>query len=92
MGADIVVHSEGLESVTRRVPRRKLEQAAVVTGPTKLHAADVRVPDLRGGFSYLIAALAADGTSTVSNLGLISRGYERFVDKLAALGADFDLV
>jgi len=92
MGADIVVHSEGLESVTRRVPRRKLEQAAVITGPTKLKAADVRVPDLRGGFSYLIAALAADGTSTVSNLGLISRGYERFVDKLTDLGADFDLV
>jgi UDP-N-acetylglucosamine 1-carboxyvinyltransferase len=92
MGADIVVHSDGLESVTRRVPRRKLEQAAVVTGPTKLHAADVRVPDLRGGFSYLIAALAAEGTSTVSNLGLISRGYERFVEKLEALGADFDLV
>ena len=92
MGADIVVHSEGLESVTRRVPRRKLEQAAVITGPARLKAADVRVPDLRGGFSYLIAALAADGTSTVSNLGLISRGYERFVDKLAGLGADFDLV
>jgi UDP-N-acetylglucosamine 1-carboxyvinyltransferase len=92
MGADIVVHSDGLESVTRRVPRRKLEQAAVITGPTKLHAADVRVPDLRGGFSYLIAALAAEGTSTVSNLGLISRGYEHFVDKLTALGADFDLV
>ena len=92
MGADIVVHSDGLESVTRRVPRRKLEQAAVITGPTKLTAADVRVPDLRGGFSYLIAALAAEGTSTVSNLGLISRGYEHFVEKLAALGADFDLV
>jgi UDP-N-acetylglucosamine 1-carboxyvinyltransferase len=92
MGADIVVHSDGLESVTRRVPRRKLEQAAVITGPTKLHAADVRVPDLRGGFSYLIAALAAEGTSTVSNLGLISRGYEHFVEKLEALGADFDLV
>jgi UDP-N-acetylglucosamine 1-carboxyvinyltransferase len=92
MGADIVVHSDGLESVTRRVPRRKLEQAAVITGPTPLHAADVRVPDLRGGFSYLIAALAAEGTSTVSNLGLISRGYERFVQKLEDLGADFDLV
>jgi len=92
MGADIVVHSDGLESVTRRVPRRKLEQAAVITGPRKLHGADVRVPDLRGGFSYLIAALAAEGTSTVSNLGLISRGYERFIDKLAGLGADFDLV
>lgn len=91
MGADIVVHTDGLESLTRRVPRRKLEQAAVITGPTKLHAADVRIPDLRGGFSYLIAALTAEGTSTVTNLGIISRGYEHFVDKLTALGADFSL-
>ncbi|WP_294181638.1 UDP-N-acetylglucosamine 1-carboxyvinyltransferase [uncultured Schumannella sp.] len=89
MGANIVVHQDGLESLTRRVPRRKLEQAAVITGPTPLHAADVRVPDLRGGFSYLIAALAAEGTSRVTNLGLISRGYEHFVDKLTDLGADF---
>lgn len=92
MGADIVVHRDGLESLTRRVPRRPLEQAAVVTGPTPLHGHDVRVPDLRGGFSYLIAALAADGESTVSNIGIISRGYEHFIDKLAQLGADFELV
>ena len=91
MGADIVVHRDGLESVTRRVPRRKLEQAAVITGPTPLHAADVRVPDLRGGFSYLIAALTAEGRSTVTNLGIISRGYEHFVEKLEALGARFEL-
>jgi UDP-N-acetylglucosamine 1-carboxyvinyltransferase len=90
MGADIVVHKEGLESVTRRVPRRPLEQAAVIVGPTPLHGADVEIPDLRGGFSHLIAALTADGTSTVSNIGIISRGYEHFIDKLADLGADFD--
>jgi UDP-N-acetylglucosamine 1-carboxyvinyltransferase len=91
MGADIVVHNEGLESLTRRVPRRKLEQAAVITGPTPLHGANVRVPDLRGGFSYLIAALTAEGTSRVTNLGIISRGYEHFFEKLEALGADFSI-
>jgi UDP-N-acetylglucosamine 1-carboxyvinyltransferase len=91
MGADIVVHADGLESLTRRVPRRKLEQAAVITGPTPLHGADVRVPDLRGGFSYLIAALTAEGTSRVTNLGIISRGYEHFFEKLEALGADFSI-
>jgi UDP-N-acetylglucosamine 1-carboxyvinyltransferase len=85
------VHNDGLESLTRRVPRRKLEQAAVITGPTPLHGADVRVPDLRVGFSYLIAALTAEGTSRVTNLGIISRGYEHFFEKLAALGADFSI-
>ena len=91
MGADITVHKQGLESVTRRVPRRPLEQAAVITGPTKLHGADVHVPDLRGGFSHLIAALTAEGRSTISNVGIISRGYEHFIDKLKTLGADFSV-
>jgi len=89
MGANIVVHKDGLESVTRRVPRRPLEQAAVIIGPTPLHGADIEIPDLRGGFSHLIAALTADGQSTVSNVGIISRGYEHFIDKLRILGADF---
>ncbi|WP_336631313.1 MULTISPECIES: UDP-N-acetylglucosamine 1-carboxyvinyltransferase [unclassified Microbacterium] len=89
MGADIVVHPEGIASPDRRVPRRALEQAAVITGPTPLHGADVVVPDLRGGYSYVIAALAAEGESIVRNVEIIRRGYEKFFDKLTALGADF---
>ncbi|MDD7962683.1 UDP-N-acetylglucosamine 1-carboxyvinyltransferase [Microbacterium thalli] len=92
MGAQIVVHPEGIASPERRVPRRALEQAAVITGPTPLHGADVVVPDLRGGYSYVIAALAAEGTSIVRNVGIIRRGYEKFFDKLEALGADFDVI
>jgi UDP-N-acetylglucosamine 1-carboxyvinyltransferase len=89
MGANIVVHKDGLAGYDRRVARREFEQAAVITGPTPLHGADITVPDLRGGFSHLIAALTAAGTSTISNVGIISRGYEHFIDKLALLGADF---
>lgn len=89
MGADIVVHKEGLPDHPRRVARRDFEQAAIITGPTPLHGANVRVPDLRGGFSHLIAALSAEGQSTISNVGIISRGYEHIIEKLAALGADF---
>ena len=89
MGANIVVHKDGIESISRRVPRRPLEQAAVIIGPTDLHGADIEIPDLRGGFSHLIAALTASGQSTVSNVGIISRGYEHFIDKLEQLGADF---
>lgn len=92
MGADIVVHPEGIASADRRVPRRALEQAAVIKGATPLHGADVVVPDLRGGYSYVIAALAAEGQSTVRNIGIIRRGYEKFLDKLAAVGADFDVI
>ncbi|MFD1722492.1 UDP-N-acetylglucosamine 1-carboxyvinyltransferase [Amnibacterium endophyticum] len=89
MGADIRVHPRGFAAPNRRVARRELEQAAVITGPTPLHGADVTVPDLRGGFSHLIAALTAQGTSTVRNVGIISRGYEDFGGKLKALGARF---
>jgi UDP-N-acetylglucosamine 1-carboxyvinyltransferase len=89
MGADIEIVPGGLDSPTRRVARRPLEQSAVIKGPTPLHGADIHVPDLRGGFSHLIAALTASGVSRVSNLGLIGRGYEHFTEKLASLGADF---
>ncbi|WP_341998951.1 UDP-N-acetylglucosamine 1-carboxyvinyltransferase [Microbacterium sp. LWH7-1.2] len=92
MGADIVVHSDGIDAPGRRVPRRALEQAAVINGPTPLHGADVVVPDLRGGYSYVIAALAAEGESVVRNVGIIRRGYEKFFAKLEQLGADFDVI
>ena len=89
MGAEIQVFKDGLHSDSRRVKRREFEQAAVITGPTPLRGADIEVPDLRGGFSHLIAALTAEGQSKVTNLGIISRGYENFIEKLRQLGADF---
>ncbi|MEE6389739.1 UDP-N-acetylglucosamine 1-carboxyvinyltransferase [Microbacterium paraoxydans] len=92
MGADIVVHPRGLQDGPRRVPRRDLEQAAVITGPTPLHGAEIVVPDLRGGYSHVIAALTATGESTVSGVDILSRGYEKFLAKLDALGADFDVI
>ncbi len=92
MGADIVVHPHGLQEGPRRVPRRNLEQAAVINGPTPLTGAEITVPDLRGGYSHVIAALTATGESVVHNVGIISRGYEKLFDKLNALGADFDVL
>jgi UDP-N-acetylglucosamine 1-carboxyvinyltransferase len=91
MGANIEVYKEGIASITRRVPRRPLEQAAVITGPTPLRGANIRVPDLRGGFSHVIAAVTAQGTSEVSNIGIISRGYEHLLQKLDGLGVSFEL-
>ncbi|MGP6171251.1 UDP-N-acetylglucosamine 1-carboxyvinyltransferase [Microbacterium sp. A196] len=92
MGADIVVHPHGLQDGPRRVPRRELEQAAVITGPTPLRGAEIVVPDLRGGYSHIIAALTATGESKVSGVDILSRGYENFLAKLEALGADFDVI
>ena len=89
MGATIQVYRECLGGNPCRFGQRNFRHSAVISGPTTLVAADIEVPDLRGGFSHLIAALAAKGTSTVKGIDLIDRGYEHFTDKLTALGADF---
>ncbi|MBK6887144.1 MAG: UDP-N-acetylglucosamine 1-carboxyvinyltransferase [Tetrasphaera sp.] len=91
MGARIQVYRECLGGLPCRFQQENYLHSAVVSGPTPLRAAEIEVPDLRGGFSYLIAALAADGTSKVHGSELIYRGYERFSEKLDALGADYQL-
>ena len=91
MGAQIQLHRECLGGAECRFGQRNFNHSAVIVGPTALHGTDVVVPDLRGGFSHLIAALSAEGPSTVSNVGIIARGYENFIEKLRALGADFVL-
>jgi UDP-N-acetylglucosamine 1-carboxyvinyltransferase len=87
MGATIQVYRECLGGKPCRFGRRNFKHSAVIAGPSKLHAADLVIPDLRAGFSHLIAALAAEGTSRVYGVSLIDRGYEEFEAKLAALGA-----
>ena len=89
MGAQIQIYRECLGGNPCRFGQRNFNHSAVISGPTPLHGADIRVPDLRGGFSHMVAALAAEGISNVTNVQLISRGYEHFLAKLEALGADF---
>ncbi|MEA5456585.1 UDP-N-acetylglucosamine 1-carboxyvinyltransferase [Sinomonas sp. JGH33] len=90
MGATIQVYRECLGSVPCRFGQRNFLHSAVISGPSELHGADFDVPDLRGGFSHIIAALAAEGTSRATGVDVIKRGYERFTEKLGGLGADFD--
>jgi UDP-N-acetylglucosamine 1-carboxyvinyltransferase len=59
----------------------------VVVGPSRLHGAEVESPDIRAGMGLLIAALGAEGTSEIYNIGQIERGYERIDERLRALGA-----
>jgi UDP-N-acetylglucosamine 1-carboxyvinyltransferase len=90
MGAHIQLYRECLGGSNCRFGQRNFLHSAVISGPAKLHGADITVPDLRGGFSHLIAALAAEGTSRVRGIGLIDRGYEHFQAKLDALGANYE--
>jgi len=91
MGAVIQLYRECLGGSPCRFGRANFRHSAVISGPTPLQGAEITVPDLRGGFSYLIAALAAEGTSKVHGIDLIYRGYERFSEKLDALGATYDV-
>lgn len=72
MGADIRVEGHHL----------------VIDGVERLSGAPVRAVDIRAGAAMAIAALAADGETTIHDAGPIDRGYESFVEKLSGLGAD----
>ena len=60
---------------------------AIVAGPSQLRAARLESPDIRAGMAMLIAAMCAEGTSTINNAQQIERGYERIDERLNALGA-----
>jgi UDP-N-acetylglucosamine 1-carboxyvinyltransferase len=62
----------------------------VVSGPSQLRGGTVESPDIRAGMAMLLAALAAEGTSTIHNVGQIERGYEQIDSRLRALGAEIE--
>jgi UDP-N-acetylglucosamine 1-carboxyvinyltransferase len=59
----------------------------LVEGPSRLVGEQLESPDIRAGLALVTAALAAEGTSRIRNIGQIERGYERIDEKLKALGA-----
>jgi UDP-N-acetylglucosamine 1-carboxyvinyltransferase len=64
----------------------------VVTGPAKLYGQRMSSPDIRGGMAMVIAALCAEGTSTIGDAYQIDKGYERIDERLRALGAHIERV
>ena len=65
---------------------------AVVTGKTKLMGAKIIASDLRASASLVLAALCADGETTIDRVYHIDRGYETIVRKLRSLGADIERI
>jgi UDP-N-acetylglucosamine 1-carboxyvinyltransferase len=80
---------EWLSELVRMGGRVEVRDAhhAMVTGPSRLHAADVEIGDLRAGASLILAALAADGTSTIRGAHHVHRGYENIEARFVSLGA-----
>lgn len=60
---------------------------AIVIGPTKLKGAEISSCDIRAGAGMVLAALVANGTTTINNINYIDRGYERLEEKFTKLGA-----
>lgn len=92
MGANIGVFSKCLGEISCRFKGKGHKHSAIIGGPTPLSATDIVMPDIRAGMAYVIAALVAPGTSKLSGIEHLIRGYgPTITDKLAAIGADFSV-
>ena len=63
-------------------------RSVILTGPSDLQGAEVSATDLRAAAALILAGLAAEGVTRVTELSHLDRGYVNFHGKLAALGAD----
>lgn len=83
-----------VEEFRRMNANLKIEgsRSVIINGPAKLQGAEVAATDLRAGAALVIAGLAAEGITRVTELKHIDRGYVDFHKKLAALGADIERI
>ncbi len=92
MGAHIGLYTKCLGEVPCRFREQQHQHSCVVRGPTPLRAQRLDIPDIRAGFSYILAALCAEGTSEVYGIDHIERGYEKLDSKLQRLGSRIERV
>lgn len=88
MGANIFLSNECIGPTTCRFSHQTTPHSATIVGPSNLAAKSITIPDLRGGFAYVIAALCAKGQSTLYNVHYLQRGYEKIAETLQSLGGD----
>ncbi|MES2345234.1 MAG: UDP-N-acetylglucosamine 1-carboxyvinyltransferase [Chlamydiota bacterium] len=88
MGAKIELFDQCLGGKSCRFAAHNYHHSLIVKGCTPLSAKEIAIPDLRAGFAYVMAALLAPETSTISGLHFLDRGYEKLTAKLSSLGAD----
>ncbi len=88
MGADIELYNTCLGGMQCRFVNTNYYHSAVIKGPTELKSSEINIPDLRAGFSYLVAGVIAKGETIVNGAVFIDRGYEDIDLKLRSLGVD----
>ena len=84
------MHVSELERMGARIKTE--DRKATIEGPSELKGAKVLATDLRAGAAVVLAGLAAEGETEVSEIYHIERGYEKFIEKFRALGADIERV
>ena len=92
MGAEIELFSTCLGGESCRFHDTNAKHSAVVKGVSKLRGAEVEVPDVRAGFSSVIAAAIADGPSRIGGIHHLERGYHRPLEQFAELGLPIEVV
>lgn len=92
MGADIEVVSKCLGDVPCRFQGKMYNHSAIIHGPTPLHGETLEMRDIRAGMAHVIAALIAEGTSEITGVEHIDRGYENIDGRIRDLGADIERV
>ena len=92
MGAEIELYDTCLGGRDCRFAETEALHSAVVKGPTPLHGADITVPDIRGGFAYVLAAAAADSPSVLADVHHLERGYHRPLEAFGEIGLQIERV
>lgn len=86
MGGEIEMFATCLGGPDCRFADRNAKHSVVVRGVSKLVGTEVEIPDVRAGFSGVIAAAVADGLSRISGVRHLERGYDNPFDRLSSLG------
>lgn len=92
MGADITLFRQCLGGKECRFASQSYAHSLIVNGLTQLEGREIAIPDLRAGFAYVMAASIGSGSSVLSGVSFLERGYENLDQKLGGLGVDVSRV
>lgn len=92
MGADVSLFKQCLGGKCCRFASMGYSHSIIIKGATPLIGREIKIPDLRAGFAYIMAAVIASGVSYITGLTFIERGYESLLQKLNILGAQAELL
>ena len=88
MGANTKILTKCIGELNCRFAGKNFYHSAIIEGPTKLKARNLKVKDIRAGIAHIIAALVAEGESQIEGIEEIDRGYEKIDERLQRIGAE----